>query len=191
MGTRGKIWIPYLSKFHFRFEIESDPDRSKTSAAVAISIFSLVVAGMGFVFNVFQGFASQRPYLDIGMYQDEKAVGVNIENDGTGPAFLKKIEISFRHKPLKKFEDLYQRILIEHFHATVSFYDFDDTNAFLKKDGSAPVVKMRPFNNSDGRSAWNLIKDQLQIRVEYCSYYDECWRACLHESGKACDAFKM
>jgi len=184
LKKKGKIWILGLSRWAISFEIDAGGKWFNVTTLCAI--FAVTISLLSLWFSMYQAHLAQRPYLDVGSYgQNLPEMGVRISNKGVGPALIKDIEISFEHKKLKTFNELYGQLLLHaKFKSTVGYID----TLVLAVGEYEEVIRITDLKNkSDQDRAWNLIQKDIQIRVNHCSLFNQCWEACLHANERCRD----
>ena len=185
---------------------EPDERRRRTielviaGAVVAISLASLFTA-------VYQSFVMRRTLeasvwprveWENSNYDEERrvhAITFGLANHGVGPARIVRVEILFKGESVGNEEALLRKCCVdgttpEERSATLRRLtergDFMTFTSTLDGSALAPSQKRvlfefeRPAAESPAIGVWNqlnMVRDQLELRVCYCSVFDDCWNA--------------
>jgi len=148
--------------------------------AIAISLFSLG-------FTIYVGInarihdrLSVIPFIHIARFgQHQNVFGIEISNNGIGPAVITSTEVSFDDKPVH-LSDLTTTLRhLPNISSGVITYTEVGYPYFLSATKSLSLIQGASFNEQDQSAVWKAISERMQIRMKYCSVYRECAVACM------------
>ena len=119
------------------------------------------------------------------------SIGVFIENDGTGPAVIKAVDLYFRDQKQRSIGDLRGSITTALKMRTAQLPYVEVENEYFYRAGQrvdvlSEGVNKNTLTDEQRSSVWRTLDDDVNIAVEYCSVYDECRHACLHQNDPRC-----
>lgn len=151
--------------------IQWSADRWIAFSAVIVALCALIV-------SVHEGRATRehdrlsvKPYLEIDFDYTDKGAGFLLLNEGLGPAVIRSFVVHVDGKPQRTW------------HTATDALGLPKTHTWFKRVPS-PNIIWRPHDQEqrvfwiDKSPASDQLKEQqhrVDIKVCYCSLYDECW----------------
>jgi len=144
-----------------------------TATALVVSVMALVVSIYEANLLKEQQKATVWPYFSIS--QGYNAEGFHIEalNNGTGPALISSISITYKGQPVKGYVELLDAIKANN---TLG-YDkirMGKLSSTVVKAGEERELLFLPWTE-DTEEILALMEEHVQIKIQYCSVLEECW----------------
>jgi|ERR1051326_7976375 hypothetical protein len=172
-------------------------ERISSYVPIFISVLALAVAINGAIEARKHNKLSVRPYVrfnHIGAANAPK-VGLNVENNGLGPAVISKFSIFLNKERMEKYgfpdwEGVSDKLS--------DILDSNSTEWFWSSDGyvvkagqSLTLYMIPPEKVRDLRVFRKLISEKLIVRLHVCSLYGECDDVCSGDiSWDECESLK-
>ena len=148
--------------------------------AFAISLFSLG-------FTIFQGIETRRhnrlgvePYIIVNRFGAtiNPKFGIQLKNNGLGPAILTEREIVVKGQRIKNEEALRDALkAISEGRGTMTYTRV----SIVRPAYEGNMIEASEYKREDQELIWGALTNDVDIRITYCSIYQECKKACLHE----------
>jgi hypothetical protein len=141
-------------------------------AGVVISFLALAVAVYSAYATRKHNRLSVRPHIGISFVANDKGAGWVLSSNGAGPAIVNSFEVTVDGKPIQSWDAVLNALGID---LQGRKYEFSiptpGTNLPPRVDGTATLLWVDPA----ARTA--LLKNfaRVQLKLVYCSLYDECW----------------
>jgi len=156
-----------------------------TILALVISIAALFVSIYEANLLKAQQRATVWPYVSVGPNYSSKGFSLIASNNGTGPAVIKSFELLRNGQAFRSYDELLDAIKPDR---TVCYdvLKMRQLNNSVLKASEARVIFNMPWNEETREIAKNI--GEIQIKVQYCSVFDDCWVYDLvhdtHELGR-------
>jgi hypothetical protein len=170
--------------------------RISAFAPIFISLVALSLAIDGAIEARQHNKLSVRPYVRFNQFSGSATgkVGLNVENNGLGPAIISKFSIFLDRQPIEKYgfpdwEGVTERVP-EMFGVEPEWFWCGD--GYVVKSGQTLNLYMTgPENVRDLAAFRKLISERLTVRLHVCSLYDECEDMCSGNISQSdCESLK-
>src|SRR5262245_55859207 len=163
----------------------SDPKREKSRPGLK-SWFSanwagVVVAFIALLTSIYSGYETRRharlsvrPHISLGFYANDKGAGWARTISGLGPAIINAFEVTVDGKPVQTWDAVLVAFGIDP-RGTTGRLAIPTPGTYLlpSADGTGPLFWLE--SPPAARAALVKNANRVQIRLAYCSLYDECW----------------
>lgn len=149
-----------------------------SAVTLFILIYQTSLASKQFDLEQKQQLASVMPYLQVGIGNwDEDGFTIYAENNGIGPAFIKKVCMHYQDSVYENTD--YQQLLYI-LRDKGEYGDYLDVFSNLLKGSVIPAnrkIEHIKIVKGDRPNAWGdlLQSDEVELEIEYASIYDERW----------------
>jgi hypothetical protein len=146
---------------------------------VVFSVVSLFISLLSLSFFVIQTHimqsqqqASVWPFLKVSPHISDKGFHLEVYNNGIGPAIVESVEIEYKNKTYRTFEQVAKQIITD---STFNYYVYG-VSAF-EKEVIPAGGKIDIFNTAEMRFASRLAYgyNDVKINVVYISVYGKKW----------------
>ena len=138
-----------------------------------------------------------RPFVHFNQFAGATAskVGVNVENNGLGPAVISKFSIFLDTQRVEKYGfpdwDGVSERLPGMFGTTSPEWFWCSDNYVVKSGQTLELYMTPPGNVRDIKTFRKLISERLTVRVHVCSLYGECHDVCSGNISQSdCESLK-
>ncbi|MEO0895800.1 MAG: hypothetical protein AAFY71_05350 [Bacteroidota bacterium] len=149
------------------------------------TIMALFISSLALVVSIYETNlhrAEQKamvwPFLTISSSFSGEGFSFNATNNGTGPALIKSVSLTYKGRSYKRFEQLLDTIKAGH-HQDYGRIRMSGFNQTVMKAGEKRTLFFMPWDEESREMAYELFKASL--KVQYCSVLEDCW---IFESQK-------
>jgi hypothetical protein len=161
-----------------------DPQKVVPWSALFLSICSVIFAVVQGIFMMHHNELSVTPSIEIFRFnRRSEPFGVLVRNNGVGPAVIKKFEILYLKNTLPSLEKVRNLITNDVPEAKDKFFYTDLLiESFLPANRERYILSGEKMGIKAQETVWDhLGSEYLQLRITYCSVYNKCYVACLHD----------
>ncbi|HEX6833581.1 MAG TPA: hypothetical protein VF132_08605 [Rudaea sp.] len=179
---------------------ESASDSTTTARALRRSTWSSLLALMTSVFALAVGAyqtslmqsqtrlmqtqarASVWPHVSIGYNYhnsgDDPGFELHVQNNGVGPALVRSVQTTLDGAPVRHWTDLFKTVFEKNqtVHADLSGLQGIVIPPNTNRDTLVPALKI---TDADFAKRVYDLHDRIDMRICYCSIYDDCWIATM------------
>lgn len=149
--------------------------------------FAISFSSLGF--TIFQGMETRRhnrlgvePYVVVGHFggMNHPEFGIEVINNGLGPAVLTEREIVVKGQHIENEEGLRNALKAIWKDGKISY----STHKHIHPGSQFRVIEASEYKREDHESIWDALNKDVNIRITYCSMYKECKKTCLREDNE-------
>ena len=143
-----------------------------TIAALIISVIALMTTIYEANLMRKQQNAMVWPYLKVGPSWGGDGFSFRVYNNGTGPAIIKSVEVTFNGKTVKRFEEILDKIKPDHSlgYDRLKFSAFNNT---VFRSGEQRVIFNMPWDDETRLMSESM--HLVEFKVDYESVLGEHW----------------
>ena len=153
-------------------------DKILTFSAIFISVLALVVSIFQTRIMQKQSKAAVWPSLSNGQSYGPAHYIYTVNNDGVGPALIKKVTFNYKGTKFKRTNKLIDYLAELETKETKQSMRLNYEYANIHEGRVLrPEQEVKVFNAQDSIGVYLGFKylNETEIFIEYCSIYDECW----------------
>lgn len=152
-----------------------------TATALIISVLALVVSIYEANLLKDQQKATVWPYFSVNEGYNADGFRINAFNNGTGPALISSVYITYKDKPVERYVELLDAIKPNN---TLGYDKIrvNKLNNTVVKVGEERELLFLSWSD-ETREMLELMEEHIQIKIQYCSVLDDCWTF-AYPSGK-------
>lgn len=145
-----------------------------TATALIVSVLALVVSIYEANLLEAQQKATVWPYFSVSQGYNSDGFSIYGLNNGTGPALVSSVSVTFNGKPVKNYLDFLKIVKPDN---SVG-YDVirqNKMNNTVFKAGEERLLFFMRWNDETREIVKKMDQGKVNITVQYCSVLDECW----------------
>ncbi|MFD2586771.1 hypothetical protein ACFSQJ_07505 [Croceitalea marina] len=145
-----------------------------TATALIISVLALVVSIYEANLLKAQQKATVWPYFSISQGYNSEGFSIYGLNNGTGPALINSVEVSFNGQSVTNYLDLLNKVSPE---TTIGYNQIKQgvLNNTVLKAGEERLLFFIAWSDETRKIVEKMNEEEVSIIVQYCSVLDECW----------------
>ncbi len=143
------------------------------------TLLALVISSLALFVSIYEAniLKSQQesmvwPYLTVSKNYSSDGFSFVVNNNGTGPAIVKSMEVRYKGQPVQDFDALLDRIKPDR----KIGYDrlrMSGLNNDVVKVGERRIIFNMPWDKETRKMSESMI--YVQVVVQYCSVLGDCW----------------
>jgi hypothetical protein len=158
---------------------QSNPQRLKSWldanwAGVVVSLLALAVAVYSAYATRKHNRLSVRPHISLSFNANDKGAGWVRTISGAGPAIINTFEVTVDGKPVQTWDEVLIAFNINP-HDTNGKVAIPTPGTYLLPSSEATKALLWVESPPAARAAIVKNADRVQIKLAFCSLYDECW----------------
>lgn len=193
-----------------------DTDDSQFKPSDLLPWLAFLISIVALAFSIYQASVSRKhdrlsvtPHLLLSQFGGAEppfGVGVYVENEGVGPAIIRAIEMSYNGKSLSSMKMLRDAIIDEEKRAAGKLFYTDINPGYYYRVGQRENLIRGPPSQPNGdksgqpanelnqdtrKAVLDVITRSAEIKIEYCSVYNECYSVCLIGGDDMCQSWLL
>jgi len=145
-----------------------------TATALFVSVLALVVSIYEANLLKAQQKATVWPYFVISQGYNSEGFSIYGLNNGTGPAIISSVSVTYNGSPIQGYLDLLKKIKPDNTIGYDKIRVGQLSNSVIKA-GEERLLFFLKWDDETRKIVEKMNQEKVHITVEYCSVLDECW----------------